>query len=183
MNLDALLNYFYEYSLYSLLISFIVGILFLVLDKPLNKCPKLIKSYFPMLLCVTGVILVDYFLIKTPFSLKESFAVGVFSGSISYAVTSFFRKKEKGEKSTFSVLELSLTEILNDFTTNEKASVIAKEINEVIFSESHFNRVKIEEIIDAHLAGEIEPSEITLLKTLITVSVNSLKISSTKVNN
>ena len=136
-----------------------------------------------MILCIVIVILLDYFFIKSTFSLKQSFAVGLFSGSLSYAVTSFFRKKENGEKHSFSVLELSLTEILNDFTDNKKASVIAKEINEVIFSESSFNRLKIEEILDNHFKDSLEPSALTLLKSLITVTVNSLKISNIKINN
>lgn len=181
MNFNVFVDYFYEYSLYSLIVSFAVGIFFLILDKPLKKCPKIIRSYSPMFLCVFAVILLDYFVIKNSFSIKQSFAVGVFSGSLSYAVTSFFRKKENGDNTFHSVLELSLIEILCGFTDLSNAEIIAKEINDAIIIESSLNRPKIEEILDEKLKLTIEPSQLTLLKTLITVAVNSLKISNNSV--
>ncbi len=175
MNLDIIKEFFTEYSAYCIVVSIVCGVLFYVLDKPLDKCPKIIKSYMPMLFSILAIILLDYFFIKENFVLKESFAVGVFSGSLSYAVTSFFRRKVSGSSANCSVLELTLTEILNDFTDSNSASEIAKEIILKISETSSPKTVVSEQVLNTRFKESLEPNSLVLLKSLVAMALTSLK--------
>lgn len=175
MNFDIVKQLFTEYSFYSIFVSIFIGILFLVLDKPLSKCPKILKSYMPMLFSITAIVLLDYFFVKQSFMLKESLAVGIFCGSLSYAVTAFFRKPGKNGASNRSVLELSLIEIINDFADEDTASLIASEIIYEINQTSSPKTLVAEDVINAHFKNKLEPNSLVLLKSLISIALTSLK--------
>ncbi len=175
MNFNFIQEFLADYSVFSIAVAILVSVVFIILEKVLSKIPRIIKSYLPMLLSVLLTVLIDYLISPKCFDVKESLVLGLVSGSLSLAFTSFFRKKDAGEQVDCSILELSLLEILKDFTDKTSASVIAKEIEKIEETTEHELNQKITELLDIHLQNKVEPEELFLLKNLIIATVGSLK--------
>lgn len=175
MEFIYLKQFFTEYSVSTILVAGIVGLVFILLDKTLKNVPKIIKSYLPVMLSLGVTLLIEY--IKNPnnFDLTESIILGLLCGSLTLAFISFYKRRKSGDTNRYSILELTLLEILIGFTEMEKAKIIVGELKLINEEEHSLLNQKVEDVLNCHLKENVEAESMLLLKNLIASAILSLK--------
>ncbi|MBE7083108.1 MAG: hypothetical protein E7373_00715 [Clostridiales bacterium] len=136
MDFVFLKDFLSDYSLPTLIISSIVAIISLVLDKFLSeKLPVGMKNYIPFGLAIIAYFIYDMIFVCFAFSFRtEAIGAGILCGSLSTIVVSIAGKIKKGEPIPLNATTLLIEKLLEDYVSKESAIATALIIEELIES-------------------------------------------------
>lgn len=136
MNFVFLKDFLSEYSLPTLIISGVVALISLIIDKFLsNKLSSGVRSYLSFALAIAFYFVYDMIFVITAFSFRtEAFYAGILCGSLSAIIISIINKIKKGEPIPLSATTLLIEKLLSEYVSKESATATALIIEQIIES-------------------------------------------------
>lgn len=142
MNFVFLKDFLSEYSLPTLIISGIIAVISLILDKFLaKKLPTGVNNYISFALAILSYFIYDMVFVIRLFSFRtEAFYAGILCGSLSAIIVSVIKKIKKGEPITLSATTLLIEKLLEEYVSRESATATAIVIEEILESKQNENQ-------------------------------------------
>lgn len=166
------------YSLPTIIISAIICVVSLTLNKFFSKLPKLLKAYLPFLTAIILYFAYDMvFVVKDFVFREETLYAGIFSGSLGTIICSIIKKFSQGKLTTVDNTLLLIESILEGYIDQNIISSTALEIQALLFLNAGDEGFSEKQVIDAitKASTDISYIDICYLAKLIIAAVKSVK--------
>lgn len=165
---------FTSYGISTIVISIIVCVLRLALERFFKKIPKLLLTYIPFVIAILLNFLFDIIFISKCFTLNTNVLYsGLVSGSLSAIIYSAIKKNKDEDLSNTTASILLIESILKGYIDQSVLTKTAQEINTLLLAEN----ANHQSIIDTlkKVCKNLNTVDITYLARLIIRAVNSIK--------